>query len=60
MYVLNTTELKTLAIVADPNTLDTACRTALEKLARLGLIRPEKTGLTVSQQGQEALRKAKK
>lgn len=55
MYALSSSELKTLAVVADPECCDAMPRIHLEKFYRLNLIEPAASGPALSRRGQEIL-----
>ncbi len=55
MLSLSAAELKTLAVVADPECCDNMPRIHLEKFYRLNLIEPAATGPALSRRGQEIL-----
>ncbi len=55
MYALSASELKTLAVVADPSCCDAMPRVHLEKFYRLDLIEPAVFGPALSPRGKEIL-----
>lgn len=57
MTQLSPIDMTALAIIADPNAVDTPCRTALEKLSRLDLIVPCNDSIGLSDKGQKLLTK---
>ncbi len=59
MYALSSAELKTLAVVADPECCDNMPRIHLEKLYRLDLIEPAACGPALSRRGQEVLQRTR-
>ncbi len=57
MYALSTAELKTLAVIANPDSCDAMPRLHLEKLYRLDLIEPAAFGPALSPTGREILKR---